>query len=181
MDDFGNPGKANYYGLKPSESNFIQPDKKPLSSMSPMMVFQSPETENSLSTEDNNDNRISDDMKLLLVLGASGGPKIITAVLQVFIHFCWLGWPIFDSVAYPRIHDQLLYHSRLATAIEVCFLDEGPLLNVSETRRDALKRRGHRLLNIDYTGTVQAIGVDLEANTLSAACDIRKGGAPAGY
>jgi gamma-glutamyltranspeptidase len=28
MDDFGVPGRSNYYGLKPAESNFISPGKK---------------------------------------------------------------------------------------------------------------------------------------------------------
>jgi len=28
MDDFGVPGKSNFYGLKPSKSNFITPGKR---------------------------------------------------------------------------------------------------------------------------------------------------------
>jgi hypothetical protein len=36
-------------------------------------------------------------------------------------------------------------------------------------------------LDVDYAGTVQAIGIDLETSRLSAVSDIRKGGTPNGY
>ena len=40
---------------------------------------------------------------LELVLGGSGGPKIITAVLQVIINYCFLGMDLFGSVARARV------------------------------------------------------------------------------
>jgi gamma-glutamyltranspeptidase len=197
MDDFGVPGRSNYYGLKPSEANFVAPGKKvristlaylnsfildqgshgcsavtkPLSSMSPTMVFR---------REDAAD---EDDWgKLMLVVGGSGGPKIITSVLQVLINYCLLGMPLFESVARPRVHEQLVYHESATTTTEKALLDQGPLIAVSERTKNALLSRGHAsLLDVDYAGTVQAIAVDLETNTLSAVSDIRKGGTPAGY
>jgi hypothetical protein len=63
MDDFASPGRPNYFGLAPSPLNYPAPGKRPLSSMSPTLVFFQG--------------------KIRLVHGASGGPKIITAVLQV--------------------------------------------------------------------------------------------------
>jgi gamma-glutamyltranspeptidase len=45
----------------------------------------------------------SDFGKLELVVGGSGGPKIITAVLQVIINYCFLGMDLFASVARPRV------------------------------------------------------------------------------
>ena len=61
MDDFSRPDMANTYKLQPSAANFIRPGKRPLSSMSPMM----------LTTPDG---------RLEAVVGASGGPRIISAV-----------------------------------------------------------------------------------------------------
>jgi gamma-glutamyltranspeptidase len=194
MDDFGVPGRSNYYGLKPSEANFVAPGKKvristlvylnvfilelkthlnaqPLSSMSPTMVFRREEA----ADED-------DWGKLMLVVGGSGGPKIITAVLQVLINYCMLGMPLFESVARPRVHEQLVYHDSATTTTEKDLLEQGPLIAVPERTHNALLSRGHAsLLDVDYAGTVQAVAVDIETNTLSAVSDIRKGGTPAGY
>ena len=67
MDDFSSPNFANSFGFQPAEANFIRPQKRPLSSMSPIIIV------------DNDDN-------VKLVLGASGGSKIVSAIAQVF--FC---------------------------------------------------------------------------------------------
>ena len=168
--DFGTPGRPNYFGLMPSEANFIKPGKKPLSSMSPILVFRKDDTA-----------KASPMGKIFMALGASGGPKIISAVLQVFLNYALAGMGLFESVAGPRLHDQLLYHESLTTLFEKSQLDQGSSIEVSERTRDALKRRGHAIHSVDYTGCVQSVVVDLETNTLSAVSDIRKGGTPSGY
>lgn len=60
------PNVNNMFGYVPSEANFIAPGKRPLSSMSPIVVVD-------------NKNQVR------LVLGGGGGPRIISAVAQVFL------------------------------------------------------------------------------------------------
>jgi gamma-glutamyltranspeptidase / glutathione hydrolase len=60
--------------------------------MSPTMVFRRAEG-----------SRASDFGKLELVVGGSGGPKIISAVLQVILNYCFLGMDLFGSVARARV------------------------------------------------------------------------------
>jgi len=78
--------------------------------------------------------------------------------------------------------DQLLYHDAAITTTELSHLDQGPTIEVPQRTKTALLSRGRdSLLDIDYAGTVQAVAVDFETNTLSAVSDIRKGGTPDGY
>jgi gamma-glutamyltranspeptidase len=63
MDDFSSPDRSNSFGYPPSVPNFIAPGKRPLSSMTPTIAERNG--------------------KLRLVLGGSGGSRIITGVIQV--------------------------------------------------------------------------------------------------
>ncbi|ETN71320.1 hypothetical protein NECAME_14260 [Necator americanus] len=40
MDDFSSPGHPNYFGYPPTPANFIQPGKRPMSSQSPLVIFE---------------------------------------------------------------------------------------------------------------------------------------------
>jgi len=176
MDDFGVPIEgSNAFGLRPSAANFIVPGKRPLSSMSPTIVLRKRNRDSSSGNNNWGD--------LVMVLGGSGGPKIISSVIQVILNVLFLGMPIFDAVTKPRIHDQLLYHDSIVTNVEKSTLGgkDGPTLEVAELTKDALRQRHHKVLDIDYTGCVQAILVNHETNTLSAVSDMRKGGSPSGY
>ena len=67
MDDFStNPGKPNAFGLIQSKYNEIAPGKRPLSSMSPTLITKGG--------------------KIVLAVGASGGPTIITGTLQTLLN-----------------------------------------------------------------------------------------------
>lgn len=88
MDDFSiAPGVRNAFGLVGSAANVIAPGKRPLSSMSPTLV-------------------LDDQRHPILSCGAAGGPKIITAVLQVLVRALDLGESIDAAIAAPRVHHQ---------------------------------------------------------------------------
>jgi gamma-glutamyltranspeptidase / glutathione hydrolase len=87
MDDFAAiPGEPNMFGLVQGESNAIAPGKRPLSSMTPTIILK--------------------DGKPCMVLGAPGGPLIISAVLQVILNVIDFGMNPQDAIDFPRIHDQ---------------------------------------------------------------------------
>jgi gamma-glutamyltranspeptidase/glutathione hydrolase len=87
MDDFAaKPGSPNLFGLVQGEANAIVPGKRPLSSMVPTIVLKGG--------------------KPFLVLGAPGGSRIITAVLQVMLNVIDFGMNLQDAIDFPRIHHQ---------------------------------------------------------------------------
>jgi gamma-glutamyltranspeptidase/glutathione hydrolase len=89
MDDFtAKPGVANAYGLVQGAANAIAPGKRPLSSMTPTLVFRA-------------------DGRPWLATGSPGGSRIITTVLQVLLNRIVHGLNLASAVASPRIHSQL--------------------------------------------------------------------------
>lgn len=90
MDDFSSkPGSANGYGLIGGEANAIQPGKRPLSSMTPTIVFDQ-------------------QGDAVLATGSPGGSTIITVVLQVLLNSIDFDMGIAEATAAPRIHHQWL-------------------------------------------------------------------------
>jgi len=89
MDDFASkPGSPNMFGLVQGERNAIAPGKRPLSSMTPTILLK--------------------DGKLFMTVGAPGGSRIPTAVLQVILNVVDFGMTIQDAIDAPRIHHQWL-------------------------------------------------------------------------
>jgi gamma-glutamyltranspeptidase / glutathione hydrolase len=87
LDDFSaRPGAANAYGLLGGDANAPGPNKRPLSSMSPTMVFR--------------------DGELELVTGSPGGSRIITTVLQIILDVIDHGLNVAEAEDAPRVHDQ---------------------------------------------------------------------------
>ncbi|RSL90620.1 hypothetical protein CEP51_000661 [Fusarium floridanum] len=90
MNDFSIPGVPNEFGFAPAEENFIRPNKRPLSSCTPIIV--------SLK-----------DGTLVAVLGAAGGSRIISSTTQVAWRILTSpSWTVKDAVREPRMHNQLL-------------------------------------------------------------------------
>lgn len=91
LDDFSaKPGVPNAYGLVGGDANAVEAGKRPLSSMSPTLVF----------------GKDSDDV--LLVTGSPGGSRIITTTLQVISNVIDHGMNIAEATFAPRFHHQWL-------------------------------------------------------------------------
>ena len=90
MDDFTTkPGTPNMFGLIQGEANSIAPGKRMLSAMSPTIV-------------------LDPKGQLLLVTGARGGPRIISATSQIIINVIDHRMSLADAMSAPRIHHQAL-------------------------------------------------------------------------
>lgn len=147
MDDFASkPGTPNMFGLVQGEQNSIAPGKRPLSSMTPTIILK--------------------DDKPFLVLGAPGGPVIITAVLQVIVNVIDFRMNLQDAVDFPRVHDQWK-PDRLS-------VERG----VSPDTIAALKRMGYSI-DEGYSALVEAIR--MSDGWLQGAPDGRASGKAAGY
>ena len=87
MADFAtSPGSANAFGLVQGEANKIEPGKRPLSSMSPTIIFR--------------------DGKPWLATGSPGGSVIISTVLQLALNAMEFDMNVATAAAAPRIHHQ---------------------------------------------------------------------------
>jgi gamma-glutamyltranspeptidase / glutathione hydrolase len=150
MDDFSaKPGAANMFGLVQGKSNAIQPGKRPLSAMTPTILLR--------------------DGKLFMVVGAPGGSRIITAVLETILNVIDFGMNAQEAVDAPRFHHQW-QPDRL-------YLEKG----FSPDTIALLKTRGH---TIDESGGSVSSVVEMIVNDqgwLQGAADGRRPGKAAGY
>ena len=147
MDDFtADPGKPNAFGLIQSDRNAPRPGRRPLSSMSPTIVLE--------------------DGRPRLVLGASGGPRIITSVLNVLVGVMDRGLALPDAMRSARFHHQW-------QPDEVVVSRE-----VSPAVAEGLARRGHRIAAAHGSGHVEAIAI--EDGRYVGTSDPAKGGRPCG-
>jgi gamma-glutamyltranspeptidase/glutathione hydrolase len=148
MDDFAvAPGVANAFGLVGGAANMVAPGKRPQSSMSPTIVVDGTRPE--------------------LAVGASGGPFIISGVLQAVLGMLAFDRDVEAAVTAPRIHDQGVPPALL---IEPTW---------PETTRRALTRSWcHPVRMVPALGAVSAAGLDA-AWQPHAAGDPRKDGGAA--
>ena len=147
MDDFvSKPGVPNAFGLIGHAANAVAPGKRPLSSMSPTIVLEGG--------------------KVRLVVGASGGPTIITGTLQVMLNVLVFGMDIRAAVEAPRVHHQWVP--------EILWM-EG---EIPADVRSALESRGHAIKVRPRYNSVQ--GIEGKAGGWWGASDPSKLGQPAG-
>ncbi len=153
MDDFAaKPGKPNMFGLIQGEKNAVQPKKRPLSSMTPAIVLRK-------------------DGSLWFALGARGGPRIITAVLQTIINMIDHDMNIQQAVDAPRIHhqwfpDEILYEP----------------YGMNPDTLKILEKFGHNFAEKPgYVASVTAIAVEEKTGVRLGAIDSRGDGEAVGY
>jgi gamma-glutamyltranspeptidase/glutathione hydrolase len=132
MDDFtSKPGAPNLFALVQGSANAIAPGKRPLSSMTPTMVLK--------------------DAKPVLVLGAPGGARITTTVMEVIVNVIDHGMTLQQAIDAPRIHHQWLPDE----------LGAEPFALSADTVA-ALTHMGYRVVPLEVWGTgnaAEAIGI----------------------
>jgi gamma-glutamyltranspeptidase / glutathione hydrolase len=148
MDDFSlAPGVPDAFGLMAGDGNRLAPGKRPLSSMSPTIV-------------------VGDD-GVEMVLGAAGGPMIISSTIQVLLDALLFGMDAQAAETAPRVHHQW--------TPDVLRCEPGLPAAVV----DSLRAKGHHLEIQDKIGKVNI--VVRRRTGLAGAGEPRSGGAPAGY
>lgn len=152
MDDFSaKPGAPNIYGLVGNEANAIKPKKRMLSSMSPTIVLK--------------------DDQLFLVVGAMGGPAIISSTVQTILNVIDFQMNIQAAIDAPKIHHQwlpdMIYYDKYGLANDV-------LTNLGQLgHRFAVRERIHSETN--------GIMICPETGVFLGGADSRLNGAAVGY
>jgi gamma-glutamyltranspeptidase/glutathione hydrolase len=149
MDDFSlQPGVPNAFGLIGNEQNAIAPRKRPLSSMTPTIA-------------------LDDAGRVRVVVGAAGGPTIITSTAQVFMNVVDWKLDAQAAIAAPRIHDQWFPE----------MLGVEPEIGADVIA--GLGKLGHKTKTFPHIGTVNLL---VRTDTgIEAAAEPRSPSQPAGY
>ncbi|XWS26742.1 hypothetical protein CRYUN_Cryun26dG0056500 [Craigia yunnanensis] len=172
MGDFSAPTEISPDMLPPAPANFIRPNKRPLSSMTPLII-----------TKDN---------QLAGVIGGSGGMNIIPAVTQVFLNHFILGMEPLAAVQHPRIYHKLTPN---VVSYENWTVIDGNHIELAEKTKIFLAEKGHQLKAKSGGAIVQFVVQTLQNpiemgrkygkdsnifhGTLTAVSDPRKDGKPA--
>jgi gamma-glutamyltranspeptidase / glutathione hydrolase len=149
MDDFSlTPGVPNAFGLIGNEQNAVAPRKRPLSSMTPTIAVDA-----------------SGQVKV--VVGAAGGPTIISATAEVLLNVVDWKLDAQAAVAAPRIHDQWFP--------DLLMVEPDIVRDVTA----GLEQRGHKLKEMPHIGTVNVL-VRTDKG-IEAGAEPRSPSSPAGY
>nr|BAQ21912.1 gamma-glutamyl transpeptidase [Allium sativum] len=172
MCDFATPTDETVDDIPPAPTNFIEPNKRPLSSMSPLIILK--------------------DDNLAGVIGASGGMNIIPAIAQVLINYFILGMDPLKAVQYPRFYHRftpnvVLYENYTAVNGENFMFPEAAIKFLEERHHQLQMKAGVAAVcqfvvqNLTESGSSNANmknGGHLRG-MLTAVSDPRKDGSPA--
>ncbi len=149
VDDFS-LGAGSSYGLAASRPNALRPGRRPVSSMTPVVVLEGD--------------------RPVACAGAAGGPRITTTTTQVLVNLLVHGMDPEAALGAPRVHHQ-------GAPDELRVEREVP-----DDVREALRARGHTVVEVESLAVAQAIVVrgEGDARRVLAASDPRKGARPAG-
>ncbi len=87
MDDFAQKeGAMNLFGAVGGKANLVEPNKRPLSSMSPTIILKKNEP--------------------VMALGTPSGTRIINCVAQTILNSLEFEMPLYQAVAATRVHQQ---------------------------------------------------------------------------
>ncbi|KAL4284344.1 hypothetical protein GQ457_16G003070 [Hibiscus cannabinus] len=190
MGDFSAPTEISPDKLPPAPANFITPNKRPLSSMTPLIITKV----SKLPCADN---------QLAGVIGGSGGLKIILAVAQVFLNHFILGMEPLAAVRHPRIYHKLsneLHIGSLQLIPNVVLYENSTCFNgdhieLADETKIFLREKRHQLEPLSGGAVVQFVvqtlqepietgrkfrkDSDIFRGKLTAVSDPRKDGKPA--
>jgi len=142
MDDFTFDA-PNLFGLAPGPTNRIAPGKRPASSMTPTLAVRGDQA--------------------VVAVGASGGPLIISATLEVLSNVLDFDMSPTEAVGAPRIHHQWVPDFLLVEK------------EMPEVDRTALEMLGHRIREVPGVAAA-SLAIRDPDGSLSGAGDPRKGG-----
>ncbi|WP_138430476.1 gamma-glutamyltransferase [Fodinibius saliphilus] len=150
MDDFtAEPSEPNMYGLIQGKANIVQPQKRMISSMTPTIVTKKGEVR--------------------MVLGAAGGPRIITATLQNFLNLTVFNMAPQQAISAPRFHHQWMP--------DKLYYEE---FGLSPDTQKKLSNMGHTLQPRGHIGRAHSIYVN-EKGLKYGSADPRAHGSAEGY
>ncbi|KAF2105154.1 gamma-glutamyltranspeptidase [Lophiotrema nucula] len=127
MNDFSIPNSTNAFGFIASPANYIQPRKRPLSSITPVII------------EDTSTGA------LYVVIGAAGGSRIITSTVLGIWNILDRHMNVTEAIRTPRFHEQLIPN-------EMMFEHAFDNLTI-----DYLRIKGHHIGWLDHGSDLQII------------------------
>lgn len=130
MDDFSSkPGQPNGYGLVGGIANSIEPGKRPLSSMTPTIAFNS-------------------EGKPILATGSPGGSTIITVTMQMLLNVIEFNMGVAEATAAPRVHHQWLP--------DTVFYESGVSIDTLDRLREMGHKVSSKTSRLGATETIQS-------------------------